>query len=71
MDWLSMGIGLAIGIPLWALTYWLTKRKVKQGYGIGDGGDFSSGGGHHGGDSGGGDGSEVGTSTGLGEKLDP
>ena len=56
MHWTSIWLGLAIGIPLSALTYWWTKRNAKRGYGVGDGGDYSSGGGHHSGDSGGGDG---------------
>jgi uncharacterized membrane-anchored protein YhcB (DUF1043 family) len=55
MHWSSIGLGLVIGIPLWALTYRWTKRATKRGYRVSDGGDYSSGGGHHGGDSGGGD----------------
>lgn len=55
MHWSSIGLGLVIGIPLWALTYWWTRRSVKRGYGVSDGGDYTSGGGHHGGDSGGGE----------------
>ena len=58
MHWSSIGLGLIIGIPLWALTYWWTRRNAKRGLGGGfDGGDYSAGGGHpSGGDSGGGDG---------------
>jgi hypothetical protein len=55
MHWSSIGLGLVIGIPLSALTYWWTRRNVKRGYGAGDGGDYTSDGGHHSGDSGGGD----------------
>ena len=59
MHWTSIGLGLVIGIPLWALTYWWTKRNQKRGYGKGlGGGDYSPNDSHHGGggDFGGGDG---------------
>lgn len=53
MHWSSIGIGLVIGIPLWALTYWWTRRRTAQGYGVGRS-DYFPGESHHaGGDSGG------------------
>ena len=58
MDWIAIGLGLIIGIPAAALTYWYTKRNQKL-YGSGFSGDYTSGGGgHSGGGGGGGDGSD-------------
>jgi hypothetical protein len=59
MDWTAVGLGLVIGIPVWVLVYWHTKRNQARGDGRGYTGDTSWGGGHSGGS--GGDGADSST----------
>jgi hypothetical protein len=53
MDLIAIVIGLVVGIPLWALTYWWTRRNAKLGLGSGYSGDTPSSGGASGGGGGG------------------